>query len=318
MKQVLLGKKRNLISPLKLAFLSAMLVTSSLGSGFAATGDILYQNCSSAGSCNGAGSADGWVRTVEKSGCRSGSCLKLVGVANPNTPGKYGAGNTNISTTSVKGKTEITISQWTKYDEDVNAISGGNMKLDRPYTGGNLDFYATSISPSLGYDFYMGAMVGTMINKASWFDMVESTDNKSYPERNGNGSYDVNGYIKGNITSAGPQAPGKTWVKITKWLRLPTTSTGNDGAVKVWIGDDLLFELTNAGYRSVYAGGTTFTKVSLYPSSEANEPFEHWQDEMIIYEGYVPPSASGDNGAAVLPPVSNTGPLAVTGFQQDN
>jgi len=38
------------------------------------------------------------------------------------------------------------------------------------------------------------------------------------------------------------------------------------------------------------AGGTDyFTKVLFYPSSEAAEPFAHWMDEMVIYEGLVPP-----------------------------
>jgi hypothetical protein len=311
---MLICKKGNLKFPLKLVFMSAMLVASSFDSSFAATGDILYQNCTTAGGCTGAGSAGGWTRTVETSGCYTGSCLKLVGTVNPYNTSIYGAGSTSLPASGVAGKTEITISQWVKYDEDVNSISSGNMKLDRAYTGGNLDFYATSITPSFGKDFYMGAMKGTMINKASWFDMVESSDNRDYPANNGDGTYDVNGYIKGSITSGGPQAPGTKWVRVTKYLRLPTTSGGNNGAVKVWIGDDLLFELTDAGYSTQYAGGTTFTSLNFFPSSEAGEPFEHWGDEMIVYEGYVPPS---DNGASV-PPVTNTLPSAVSGLQEEN
>jgi hypothetical protein len=78
-----------------------------------------------------------------------------------------------------------------------------------------------------------------------------------------------------------------------------------------------MYELTNVGYTSSYMGGTTFTKVSFYPSSEATESFEHWEDEMIIYEGYVPPGASGDNGPSI-PPVTNTSPLTVEDFKLDN
>lgn len=319
MKQTSIGKRKNLIFSIKLAFGSAILLASSLGVSFAATGDILYQNCASGGTCTGAGSNNGWTRTVVSSGCHSGECLKLVGTKNTNTnaPG-YGAGNTSIASTSVKGKKEITISQWVKYNKDVSGISGGNMKLDRAYTGSSAtNFFATGISPSFGNDYYMGAMTGTMINKASWFSMVESSKNKAYPVNIGNGTYTVNGYIKGSITSSGPQALGTTWVKVTKWLRLPTTSNGTNGAVKVWIGNNLMYELTNVGYTSSYMGGTTFTKVSFYPSSEATESFEHWEDEMIIYEGYVPPGASGDNGPSI-PPVTNTSPLTVEDFKLDN
>jgi hypothetical protein len=314
MKQMLIGKKRNLISSLKLAFMSGLLLASSFDSSFAATGDTLYQNCTSSGGCTGAGSNTGWVRTVVSSGCYSGSCLKLVGSHNSNN-GLYGAGSTSISNTSVKGKKEITISQWVKYNKDVNSIDGGNMKLDRAYSGEK--FYATSISPSFGNDYYMGAMKGTMINKASWFEMVESTKNKDYPVNNGNGTYSVNGYIKGKITSGGPTACGTSWVKVTKWIKLPTTDTGTNGAVKIWIGDQLLYELINVGAFSSYPIGTTFKSLSFYPSSEAKEPFEHWVDEMIIYEGYVPPSGSGDNGSST-PPVTNTSPSTVVDFKLDN
>ncbi len=317
MKQMLPGKTWNLIFSLKLALMSGILVASSPNIGFAATGDILYQNCTSSGSCTGAGSNNGWTRSVVSSGCKSGSCLKLVGSLNSNN-GLYGAGSTSLGTTSVKGKTQITISHWTKYSEDANSISDGNIKLDRAYTGSSAsNFYATSISPSFGKDLYMGAMVGTMINKASWFDMVESTDNSAYPVKNANGTYTVDRYIKGSITSSGPQAPGTSWVKVTKWLKLPSTPSGRDGAVKVWIGNDLIYELINAGYSSQYMGGTTFTKLNFYPSSEATEPFEHWEDEMIIYEGYVPPSGSDDDQVST-PPDTNALPSAVADFKLNN
>ena len=41
---------------------------------------------------------------------------------------------------------------------------------------------------------------------------------------------------------------------------------------------------------------TAFSGFTFYPSSEAGEAFEHWMDEMIIYEGYVPP-----NGEPIQP-----------------
>lgn len=296
---------KKILSCALIIFFGAVSVFSVPLPSFAANGDILYQNCTASGGCTGAGSNNGWTRTVVSSGCYSGQCLKLVGTKNTNSNAAgYGAGSTSIPNTSVNGKREITISQWVKYNKDVNGISGGNMKLDRAYSGSK--FFATSITPSFGNDYYMGAMKGTMINKASWFDMVESTNNKSYPVNNGNGTYTVNGYIKGKITSGGPTAPGTTWVKVTKWLRLPTTDTGTNGAVKVWIGNQLLYELINVGAYSSYPIGTTFKSLSFYPSSEATEPFEHWTDEMIIYEGYVPPS--GDTTPPPAPPAPDPTP----------
>ena len=286
-----MGKKKNLTFSLKLAFGSAILLASSLGISFAGTGDILYQNCAPGGSCTGAGSSNGWTRTVVSSGCHSGECLKLVGTVNTNPSAVgYGAGNTSIASSSIAKKSEITVSYWIKLNKDSNSIKGGNFKDLRFYVG-STQYTASSLIPHFGRDFYMDRTIGT-IRPASWFTMITNTTNRDYPIDNGDGTYySWNGYIMGDIETGGPGGLGTTWQHVTKWIKLPTTSTAQNGACKVWIGNQLALDITNIKMKD--SGSLPyFTKFTLYPSSEATEPFEHWMDDVVISEGYVPPSGA--------------------------
>jgi hypothetical protein len=311
MKQILISKSKNSMVFLKLAFCSAMLLTSCLGTSFASNGNIIYQNCAT-GSCTGAGSSNGWARTIESSGCHSGECLKLVGKVNTNSgsPG-YGAGNTAIATTSVAGYREITISYWIKLSEKATSIRDGNFKGTRLYTGGET-YWASDIVPHFGGDFYTSAVVGT-IRPASWFKMVTYANNKGYPVNNGDGTYTSSqGWIKGTIQSGGPTPVGTSWVHITKWIRLPSTSTSTDGAIKFWVGNSLALDIYNTKFKYT-ANASKLSKITFYPSSEATEPFEHWMDDMVIYEGYVPPS--GD--VTSPPPSNNILPSTPAGFKEE-
>jgi len=69
---------------------------------------------------------------------------------------------------------------------------------------------------------------------------------------------------------------------------MPSSDISNDGEIKMWVDEELIYHAYNCDRHS---GGTNnFTGMNFYPSSEASEDFEHWMDEMVIYEGYVPPS----------------------------
>lgn len=250
----------------------------------AATGDIIYQNCTSAGGCSGAGSNTGWVRTVETSGCHTGSCLKLVASLNSGT-GLYGAGNTSITAGAISGHDEVTITYYVKYDERSDAISGGNIKMFIPYVGGSLR-YGTVIMPHHGAEYYVSRVIGTF-TPASWFDPATYVN---YSVDNGDGTFTSSvGYTKGSFDDTAPAYPGSTWVKMTHYMKLPTTPTGTDGLMKVWVNNDLMIDFSTCKMAET-GSETQFSSFTFYSSSEADEPFEHWMDEMVIYEGYVPPT----------------------------
>jgi hypothetical protein len=114
----------------------------------------------------------------------------------------------------------------------------------------------------------------------------------AYAQKNSDGTYTNNdGWLKGNIELGATQRPGTTWVKFTVYYNLPSSTSAFDGKLKVWVNNQLIIDLWGAGLKD--SGSLTkFTKLSFYSSSEAGEFFEHWMDEMVIFEGYVPPDGS--------------------------
>jgi lysophospholipase L1-like esterase len=260
--------------------------------GFAATGDILYQNCTPSGSCN-PGNTEGinqnppaWHRTVETSGCYSGSCLKLIGEPNSNTVDGYGAGDTGINVTAVNGKNEITISYLVKFDEDSHNISSGNIKHYIPYMKGGARF-GTVINKWPNRDWYMSHVVGTF-RPASWLWVLTNDINSAYAVPNGDGTYFTgnSGYTAVDFVNI--ERPGITWKKFTTYIRMPSTPTASDGVVKIWYGDELMLDYWDVKSQYVPTEAALYF-LTFYSSSEAKEPFEHWMDDMVIYEGYVPP-----------------------------
>lgn len=251
----------------------------------AATGDILYQNCTPNSGCTGAASGVGYVRTVENSGCQNGSCLKLDAILNIYGDGDdYGSGDIRMETGSATvGKTEITVQYYIRFNKSF--ILNNNIKEVRPYVGSNEHYYIATINPYWG-GVYMSVNYGTLDPEPP-FTPAQTSE---FCVSNGDGTfYMPQGKIKGSLDSA--HKYGTTWRKITQWIKLPSTSGGTDGESKLWIDDDLMFHLYNS---SMKTGATPyFTGLTFYPSSEANEAFEHWMDEMIIYEGYVPPTSDG-------------------------
>lgn len=279
---------------------------------FAAPGDILYQNCTSASTCTGAGSSTGWVRTVETSGCQSGSCLKLVSSYNSGL-GRHGATNTSINVGSaIDNYDEITVVSYVKFNKNIGLINGGNIKWVRPYTGDSNDYFGAVMMPWYGRQFYSSHNKGTTTPESS-FDPYDESDtfvgDTRYMMNQGNGTWTApEGRIVGHIS---PDF-GASWTKIRFWLKLPTTTSSADGEIKLWVNEVLQFHTVDAQQGdNLHA---YFTGLNFYPSSEAEEQFEHWVDEMIIYEGYVPPSsepvngACGSNNGGSLPSLSSGDP----------
>lgn len=279
---------------------------------FAANGEILYQNCTSAVSCNPGNTVDptnvpaAWTRSVETTGCHSGSCLKLVGTIHP-LGEKYGAGNTSIPTGSaVLNKTELTVQYWVKLSEAGRGMISGNLKMFLPYVSTTAinHRWGSVVIPQFGHDFYVSRLRHNTFRPAPWFSPTISS---VYATNNGDGTYYTNQhYINGNANKDTSLRPGTSWVKFTHYYKVPSSPTAYDGVAKVWMNDELMLDIWNAGYEESPTG-VGFVTLTFYSSSEAGEPFEHWMDDMIIYEGYVPPVSdpgpvlSNPNPSSILP-----------------
>lgn len=266
-----------------------------------ATGDVLYQNCAT-GSCSGAGSNVGWIRTVESSGCYSGSCLKLEGLWNSGQ-NEYGAGSTARSTgEATDGHDEITVSFYVKYSESTRSISHANFKTHRPFTKDHIEappsgkyYLATLAGQNLvkTNDIWISPNAGELVIEDVFSPLDETVtyigDNR-HLIYNGDGTWrtGTSKNIAGTFSVNGQNGFDNNWVHVRHWIKLPSTPTASNGESKMWINDVLLWHLYDSSMSS--GNKETLSYFTFYPSSEASEPFEHWMDEMIIYEGYVPPS----------------------------
>ena len=270
-------------------FIILLLLTSWTHPSSAATGDILYQNCAS-GICTGAGSATGWARTVESSGCQSGECLKLVASVNGSL---YGAGNTSITANGISGENEITVVYWIKFNKSARNISGGNIKGFRPLTGSS--YYFATMNSHFGWDYYASVNTGNMTVTDKVTEVKPFT---GYSDLIGGYDYsNPDGRFELLFNAGGHDGFGAYWTKVRHWIKLPSTSGGSDGESKIWINEELIATFTNQ--KTSPNAETTFNGFTFYPSSEATEPFEHWMDEMTVYDGYVPPGSSLINGGGM-------------------
>jgi hypothetical protein len=275
---------------------AALAICASIGN--AASGDILYQNCTSGTTCSGAGSKSGWTRTVQTTGCQSGSCLKLVGSS---YNGKYGAGSTSIGASGISGKKEITVTYYIKFNKSSRTIKSGNIKAFRPSTGES--YYFANMGPHFGWDYYGSVNSGPMTVTSKVISVKTNTGYSvplgGYNYNNPDGRFDI------KFTAGGHSGYGAYWTKVRHWIKLPTTLGASNGESKIWINEELIATFTNQKASS--KAQATFGGFTFYPSSEAGEPFEHWMDEMIVYDGYMPPG-----GATGSTPVSAPAPQGLS------
>lgn len=282
--------------------LSATLM-SHLVPSFAATGDILYQNCAGEGCVGADPSVTYLTRSVETSGCQSGNCLKVVGSYNSGGGLYGGSSQLSIPASGISGKNEITVVYYTKFSKA--NISAGNLKSIRPYVGGPNYYFGATVTQHWTNDLYFSTNNGTT-RPESEFTCRDNGYDDTYMVANGDGTYDTaKGRISGSFdfsSTGGQDGFGAYWTKVRHWIKLPFTITATDGEMKVWINGELAFHSYDLSHYSVYGDPpqSTFSGFTFYPSSEAGEPFEQWMDEMIVYEGYVPPEGDLSGKSTIL------------------
>lgn len=258
----------------------------------AATGDIIYQNCTS--TCD-----ESWERvaeppiTIESSNCHSNECYKLVFTETPGSPA--------IGVSAISGYSEITLTYWTKFNKNSSSITSGNIKGFRPYVGGST-YAAAEMSSHFGYSHYItsswdGSSYGSSLTftPTAAVTQVHTATPPDYCEDIGGGDYSCPRQLEINFSVNGDaNYPANTWRKFRMWIKLPSTTSSADGEIKMWIDDVQLYAITD--WDLADGCQTTFSGITFYPSEDAGESYEHWMDDIIIYEGYVPPEASGSSG----------------------
>jgi hypothetical protein len=281
---------RKPISLLVLILLSSVLIPSQ---SFAATGDVIFSGCGSTCSDSYAGSANGWRRTVEKSGCVSGECLKLDASWNG---ARYGAGSTRITVGSVNGHDEITIVYYVKLNPGNRSLKDANIKGVRLYTSSSAYIFSTN-DGHFSFDQYQSYT--SALTMESLGGLAGVKQNSSYCRNNGDSTYNcpVRYDIQFKTKDGKEGYPSGVWRKVRYWVKLPSSASSRGGESKLWIDEEPIMHTYNVRGASDARG--TFSSMTFYPSSEAGTKFEHWLDEMTIYEGYVPPS--GDDSPPPTP-----------------
>lgn len=283
-----------------LAALMLLFLTFTTIHSVAATGDVLFSGCHETCSDAYAGSANGWTRTIESSGCVSGECMKLDALWNG---ARYGAGNTGIPVRSIYGYSELTIVYCVKLSPGSRSLSEGNVKGVRLYNGSSSAAYIFStMDAHYGNDQYQSVTSALTLQGT---DLLTSVfQNSDYCTAISGNTYScpVRFDLKFKTEDGSLGYPSGKWRKVRYWVKMPSSANSSDGESKLWVDEELIYHAYSV--QRTAEGGGTFTSMTFYPSSEAGEHFEHWIDEMTIYEGYVPP-----DGSPYTPPPNNTDEL---------
>jgi hypothetical protein len=269
----------------------------------AATGDELL-NCS----FDGPGSTPvqvwtncGGSSTVGPLGLTSGTIVtgghdggKAIKFYYPNTGGEL----FDPFWSPVLNKREITVVYWEKYDVAPTVSDLWNVKSSRAYTSAST-YMAGMISRSDGGDWQQTAPGSS--NTLTVTDAVTSVANWSGYCNNVSG--DVWNCPEGRIKVSWAPGTGTSWHKIRYYLKAPSSSSATDGITMLWIDENLIYSETNI--KGAPQANPYITGVSFHPSDDFYQgtngtrvPFNHFYDNVTIYEGYVPPQ----NTVSVVPP----------------
>jgi hypothetical protein len=164
------------------------------------------------------------------------------------------------------------------------------MKALRPYHGGGNYLAATNdvMNDNSPPGPYISGFDELFITKTSAVDNIK-IGYPTYCKLLSTNYYQCTTRALYDFTVNGYKNFGTTWRNVRQYLKMPTSATSNDGVWKIWVDNVLLLSAT---FNRHDEGNDVLSQLTFYPSSDAREPFEHWMDDMIIYEGYVSPDGS--------------------------
>lgn len=252
----------------------------------AATGDIIATDLLDTASTTTLRS-----RNVVSEGCYpggTGECVKMD-CADGNCFGTDGW------VLDIPDTKEITISWYERYNVWPLQWSLGGAKSIRPYHGPDSSDYMAGLMTYHSAHGYSGGLYLSTFQSAKL--------NMNYPYATSYNDYNctsVGSYSADCSTRMGVEwspdggttdGMGTAWRKMRMHILMPTSYTSGDGQVTMWVDDNLIFTLDNIDMHE--RGGLTTTRISFAPVDETATPHEHWYDEIIVYEGYVPPRIAG-------------------------
>ncbi|NTW27421.1 MAG: hypothetical protein HGA36_03785 [Candidatus Moranbacteria bacterium] len=215
-------------------------------------------------------------------------------------------------------KSEATFVYWERYQSGTTTL--WNNKGSRVRDTGNYYYGAIMSQWNLSYDscllpgcstigpaLYMSNDSAGTGGPTSWTlvptNAVTSIDaNAGYCTFLGNNQYACPGRVALHWTTDGGVTENfgeNKWHKFRIYSKVPSSNVASDGLIMLWIDDVLVYTLQDIS--SSLTGGNLLSHIEFYPSETTDGSFVHDYDDIVIYEGYVPPS-----GTDTVPPSAPT------------
>ena len=240
---------------------------------FSATGDVLFEctfeesgadAAAAVTSCGGNPGSMNDAATIVTGGHDGG---KAVNYYYPNL------GNEVVKsfTTSALNKNEITITYWEKFNVAPSLSSIWNVKSVRPYIGsGGNDYFGALLSLWGGGRLYqspMGGGTATLTIEESVQEVKLNEYDTDYCDFVSGDTYTCP-YV--HMALSWTPGFGTSWHKIAMYLKVPSSTSSTDGAIKVWIDGVLIYSIANMPPSSLWTSGWTSTikNVSFHPSDD--------------------------------------------------
>ncbi len=256
-------------------------------SSYAATGDIIGTSL-----INDAPSTYGTrqVVTGTSNGCYSntGSCAKLNVVS--------GVSSSDFWVMDIADRREVTVVWYERYSAWPLEWWEGGCKSIRPFWGGgDQDYMFGLISYYGGNEMYTSAMDTGIVTPGSGVEIWTTPPHSDSCTDLGDGTYDCNTPNHIKFTWEGM---GTNWRKMRYYIKLPSSNTASDGENKLWVDEQLIYSV-NGVSRSTLGSDPRVVSFRIAPVDQSYVSHEHWYDDVIAYEGYLPPSSISNASASI-------------------
>lgn len=258
---------------------------------------------------------------ITSGGQDGGQALRFSLPAAVTDGGGYEPYKTNALTTN-----SATVVYWERYNVDASVNGNWNCKGVRVLSNGS-DYIGGTVTRWGGNRQMIGHLVGipegsgtmTTTSAISWVAGYPNYDSTTYSGYctdlqslgivNGNTNSQPLTCHLGRYAAFNGSATNweTTWHKVRLYVKQPTTINASDGVIMYWIDDVLLATISGVNGGNSIPSGVQIGQVSFNPQNgffgnpDPNSPaFYHEYDDIVVYEGYVPPEGP-DNVSPASP-----------------
>lgn len=268
---------------------------------WAATGDVVYQCTFGASSVCGASTNGGFTGTYPATGGHDNGRYINFAVTG-------GSGDLLYDPFWIYGfaHADVTVTYWEKYDVAIGAYDW-NMKSCRVFAPSETPYFSFTSREHDGYQVTdnpnrtMYWKVPTGADVITWDGCSLSSSSGGYDNYTCTGT----GYL--NASGVTPDFSDTDWHHVRYYVKPPSSTSATDGLIRIWIDDVLVAEANPVN--GVSGTATSVGVIRFHPQDGyigSGPSVNHSYDDIVVYEGYVPPSDTPATGT-LRPGVSASG-----------